>query len=1227
MNKRQFTFLITLWLLFACQLTLQAQHIRIDYGQKVTRFSNVTLRLDYTKATEMKIWNGLEDKDREAASWQPYKRYMRWNLPDGDGKKIVSVIFRKKDMKESEHHIASIMYDTTPPTIDSVLVGNDTTGITAQLLNNRIKFYVRGARKMMVSNEPDFRYAGWQDYKREILWTIPKGDGEKSVYFKFKDKVGNETEVHKETIVLDTRPPEREFLHIINKKGESTKETAGWVYVNNEDKLVDLQIKAEDAIDMMLSDDASFYGSKWQPYSDTVSNWQLTKPIDGINYVFVKFRDDAGNISLPLSDKVIVDTHAPNILNVNINGDATLTNTPQVRVSIEGFKGDLMQIGDSEDLSEAAVQVYQDYLDWELKGEDGEYSVYVQLIDSAKNYSEMKKGTIVLDRTPPNPQDIILEDGSERTRNSKIKVQLKAEEAHEMQYGLTNDFSKDRWILYKEEPFYLPLGNIKGARKVYARFRDQAGNISEVIQDSIIIEEVPVLEEFMIDAGAAYCTHPKGKVKAVVNARGAAEMQVSQEPRFLRAEWEPFQTEFPIELEGEEGEKTIYIKVRSKTQTEAATTLQASIIWDKTPPSDCSIELNDGEASIFNQWVYARVKAQEAAYMQISQNPTFDRQAWVNYHNDPVEIRVPKSGGWKVLYARFKDEKGNISEVVSDSILMEIMPTAGYININNGAEFCTHPEKKVTIQVAAKHAKYMKIGGSPDFSSIEWQPYKKETEWTLPGEDGLKTVYLKFKSDTETESDLYTDYIELDRTPPQNGKVALSLTRAGRAINPTDIYVSLSAEDAVAMQVGLHPEFSVHHLWDSYSDIGFAFGIGDREGPVTVYARFKDTAGNISELYQETIEVDRTKPENTRIYLEDHVYEVNKKDIVVSLDADGVTEMRLNTSPVFDGLPWEPYQRKKGWMLDGEDGTKEIYAQFRDAVGNTSRPVGMVVNLDRTAPSEAFVEIKEDFCIDKTRVVNLTLRAFGATKVRVSQNESFEGATWQRYKSKLRWVLADTDGEQTIYVQYADLANNLSSVVSDRVILDREPPRGAINIQGGKPLIDTLDVQLSITSEGEPKEMLLSNFPTFSPSTGWIPFEPTKNWSLAGGRDGVRFVYVRFRDEARNISLTYSDSIKIDRDGPIVHYFSINDGGTAIKGTEVTLYSKVDNVAYMMVSNTPDFKGASWEPYFDKKKWRLAADEGRQHVYVKFRDRIGNEATRIFSDAIMVYKKLFYISK
>jgi hypothetical protein len=74
----------------------------------------------------------------------------------------------------------------------------------------------------------------------------------------------------------------------------------------------------------------------------------------------------------------------------------------------------------------------------------------------------------------------------------------------------------------------------------------------------------------------------------------------------------------------------------------------------------------------------------------------------------------------------------------------------------------------------------------------------------------------------------------------------------------------------------------------------------------------------------------------------------------------GVYQMRFSN----DGSSWsswEAYGVSKTWTLSSEDGTKTIYVQYKDNVGNVSGNVTDTIILDTVAPFTVYVS-KDDFC-------------------------------------------------------------------------------------------------------------------------------------------------------------------------------------------------------------------------------------------------------------------------
>lgn len=63
-----------------------------------------------------------------------------------------------------------------------------------------------GVTKMSFSSD-NSNWSDWENYQAVKNWLLPDGDGFKTIYVKFRDAFGNESEVYSATITLDTTPP------------------------------------------------------------------------------------------------------------------------------------------------------------------------------------------------------------------------------------------------------------------------------------------------------------------------------------------------------------------------------------------------------------------------------------------------------------------------------------------------------------------------------------------------------------------------------------------------------------------------------------------------------------------------------------------------------------------------------------------------------------------------------------------------------------------------------------------------------------------------------------------------------------------------------------------------------------------------------------------------------------------------------------------------------------
>jgi len=81
------------------------------------------------------------------------------------------------------------------------------------------------------------------------------------------------------------------------------------------------------------------------------------------------------------------------------------------------------------------------------------------------------------------------------------------------------------------------------------------------------------------------------------------------------------------------------------------------------------------------------------------------------------------------------------------------------------------------------------------------------------------------------------------------------------------------------------------------------------------------------------------------------------RDVTLTLSASNRTErMQISNLPDLSGAPWEIYQSSFSWRLEPGDGSKTVYARFRDSDDGESRIVSDSIVLDTRAVIESLTE-------------------------------------------------------------------------------------------------------------------------------------------------------------------------------------------------------------------------------------------------------------------------------
>lgn len=222
-------------------------------------------------------------------------------------------------------------------------------------------------------------------------------------------------------------------------------------------------------------------------------------------------------------------------------------------------------------------------------------------------------------------------------------------------------------------------------------------------------------------------------------------------------------------------------------------------------------------------------------------------------------------------------------------------------------------------------------------------------------------------------------------------------------------------------------------------------------------------------------------------------------------------------------------------------------------------------------------------------------------------------------------------------VYYWGIAGNdngqiTKSTTIPKFTIDLTPPKGTIVINDGSKATKSITVTLKLsasdlitngTMDGSGViEMQLSNDgKTWADPEPFKPDTMTKLWDLSksggDGKDGLKTVYVRYKDALDHLSDPINAQIFVDSTSP-TGTIKINDGTEATSKFDVTLTLSATDVGMAMVPDgimTLSNDNKTWSeplPYSTTRSWDLSNIggnklDGNKTVYVKYKDLAGNE--------------------
>lgn len=271
----------------------------------------------------------------------------------------------------------------------------------------------------------------------------------------------------------------------------------------------------------------------------------------------------------------------------------------------------------------------------------------------------------------------------------------------------------------------------------------------------------------------------------------------------------------------------------------------------------------------------------------------------------------------------------------SDDIAIRVTvldsPPQGTIVINGGNLYTTSTSVNLDLSARDEESNVEEMRFSND--GINWsapEPYKAMKPWTLTTGDDKKTVYVKFKDTVGRWSDIYSDDIILDTTPPV---IVITSPKDNALVNTPTITVSYTIDGLAKTK-----EISLNN-----------------QGANTITVTEADQAGN-SQSASITVRLDSVPPAIVITNPQDNAL-VNTPNITVSYTLDGVL-------------------KTKGVTLN--EGLNTVTISDFDEAGNSSS-ASIKVMLDTVPPVIVITNPQNDTVFD-TQNITVNYSVDGAAK-------------------------------------------------------------------------------------------------------------------------------------------------------------------------------------------------------------------------------------------------------
>jgi hypothetical protein len=460
-----------------------------------------------------------------------------------------------------------------------------------------------------------------------------------------------------------------------------------------------------------------------------------------------------------------------------------------------------------------------------------------------------------------------------------------------------------------------------GPNTVWARVTDVAGD-TVIKSVSVDVDTTPPTGSVLINGGNATTADRTVTLTLQATDRyGVAGMLVSESPYFLGAEWTPFARRATLTLAGADGARTVYAKFRDTNGWESAA-VNDSITLDTTLPTG-TVVINDGAYTTSSRDVVLALNATDrlgVAEMRVGNSEDLSGAPWEPYAQTRTwQLAQGEWDGGRIVFVAFRDPLGHVSEVASDSIILDTYPPRVTVIIDGGAAFTNSTAVEVRLIIEEDFGgPVFQIGEDPTLTGAKWEVPTGTRPFTLSMGDGAKKIYARAKDLAGNVGIIASATITLDTLAP-TAQVAPLPAKAVA----TEFNVSWSGTDATSGIADYDVQCSDGDgpwtEWLVGTNLTVSKFSAEDGHTYRFRARARDVAGNLEAYPEAGAGPVRVLVPVVTVTIDEPLPDAVARDKLTVRGTSAHTDPEIGVKGVLvsvDGGPWQNATGTTGWSLE-----------------------------------------------------------------------------------------------------------------------------------------------------------------------------------------------------------------------------------------------------------------------------------------------------------------------